>query len=159
VLRAAWDGGGDEAGLRARIQALAAGHFAGSRPAATHGADVCARHGLGGIRQEAERGLPAVFEHALPAYRKALAETGPSDQARFHALAELMQRVEDTTAVHRCGLEGLATLRVDGAVLGRLLAQGGDPIPWLAARNEAYRNRNLTMGGVADCLALVFALA
>ena len=163
VLKAAWDshagpGGAAAPDLRAGIRAAAALHFAQQPPSASHGGDVCVRFGLGGIRAEAEAGLPALFEHALPAYRQALERHGPTDRARFHALAELMQHVEDTTAAHRCGLEGLACLRDDGAVLGRILERGADPVPWLEGRNEAYRARNLTMGGVADCLALVFAL-
>ena len=69
-----------------------------------------------------------------------------------------MQRVEDSTAVSRCGLEGLARLKRDGAALQRLLERQQDPEPWLAALNQDYRESGLTMGGVADCMALTFAL-
>jgi triphosphoribosyl-dephospho-CoA synthase len=81
-----------------------------------------------------------------------------SGRAAFCAMAHLMQRVEDTTAVRRCGLEGLARLRADGRTLQRHLERGEAPEPLLAALNEEYRSLGLTMGGVADCLALVFAL-
>jgi triphosphoribosyl-dephospho-CoA synthetase len=111
-------------------------------------------HGLGGIRAEALAGLPSVFEAGLPAYLAA-----SSDFPAFHSLAALMQSVKDTTAVLRCGLDGLARLRRDGAVLRALLDRGDDPRPVLAAWNEEYRVQRLTMGGVADCLALVLALA
>jgi len=156
VLRSAWAAGAS--GLRGVVAAAATRHFAQLDQVASHGGKVRATYGLGGIRAEAEAGLPAVFEHGLPAYREALEGQWPPEQARFYAMAELMERVEDTTAVHRCGLEGLARLRADGATLRRMLEQGREPGPWLAERNEAYRTLNLTMGGVADCLALVFAL-
>jgi triphosphoribosyl-dephospho-CoA synthase len=69
-----------------------------------------------------------------------------------------MQQVEDTTAIHRCGLEGLSRLRRDGARLQKLLEQQQEPKPMLAALNEEYCAAGLTMGGVADCMALTFAL-
>ena len=81
-----------------------------------------------------------------------------ADRAAFRALAVLMQRVEDTTAVARCG-PGLARLRRDGAALETLLDRGEDPTPVLSTWNEEYRTMRLTMGGVADCLALVLALS
>ena len=42
--------------------------------------------------------------------------------------------------------------------LQRLIESGEDYLPWLAALNDEYRRLNLTMGGVADCMALCFAL-
>lgn len=114
--------------------------------------------GLGGVRAEAMAGLPAVFEHGWPRYREALDAGRSREQAGFLLMATLMQRVEDTTAVRRCGLDGLARLRRDGAALQRLLERGAAPEPWLTGLNEDYRRAGLTMGGVADCLALTFAL-
>ena len=80
------------------------------------------------------------------------------EHASFYLMAVLMQRLEDTTAVHRCGLAGLSRLRQDGARLQRLLEQQQAPKPMLAALNQEYRRIGLTMGGVADCMALTFAL-
>ena len=114
--------------------------------------------GLGGVRAEAMAGLPAVFKHGWPRYREALDAGRSEDHAGFQLMAILMQRVEDTTAVSRCGLDGLARLRRDGAGLQRLLERGEAPEPRLAELNEDYRRLGLTMGGVADCLALTFAL-
>jgi triphosphoribosyl-dephospho-CoA synthase len=150
--------GGRIDGLRAAVAEVARGFFAQAGPADTHGAGIRDRHGLGGVRGEAERGLPAVFEHGWPKYREALEAGWDPDHAGFQLMAVLMQQVEDTTAVRRCGLEGLSRLRQDGACLQRLLEQGRDPEPWLAALNQDYRKSGLTMGGVADCMALVFAL-
>jgi len=73
-------------------------------------------------------------------------------------MARLMEIVEDTTAIHRCGAAGLERIRQDGAALRKALQAGLDPVPLLAAWNEEYRRLGLTMGGVADCLALTLAL-
>jgi len=60
--------------------------------------------------------------------------------------------------LHRCGPEGLDRVREDGQALQVLLDRGSDPRAFLQRSNEAYRKIGLTMGGVADCLALTFAL-
>ena len=140
--------------IRAELAHFARGHFAkgASGPGVTPSARV------GGIRAEAEQGLPAIFEHGWPRYREALAAGWASDHARFYLMAILMQRLEDTTALHRCGPEGLARLRQDGQTLQRLLERGHPPEPWLAELNLDYRRSGLTMGGVADCMAVTFAL-
>ncbi len=130
-----------------------------SAPADHPGTRVRVRHGLGGVRTEALAGLPSVFEAGLPAYLAARDSSPQRDVAAFHALAALMQRVEDTTAVARCGLDGLARLRRDGRALQSILEHGDDPRPTLSLWNDEYRARRLTMGGVADCLALALALA
>lgn len=158
VLMAAMDGRGQEALLRPALAAFAS-RFFGTRPAPdTPGARTCADFGLGGIRAEAERGLPAVFEHGWPCYREALAWGWEPDRAAFRLMAVLMQRLEDTTAVRRCGPEGLARLRKDGESLQRRLEAGEPCVPFLETLNEDYRGHRLTMGGVADCMALTFAL-
>jgi triphosphoribosyl-dephospho-CoA synthase len=158
VLMAACACGGRADLLRREISEIAKGFFSHFGSPDSYGADIRNRHGLGGIRAEAEQGLPAVFEHGWPKYREALESGWGPEHAGFYLMAVLMQRLEDTTAIHRCGLEGLARLRQDGARLQRLLEQQQAPEPMLAALNQQYRRLGLTMGGVADCMALAFAL-
>jgi holo-ACP synthase CitX len=122
-------------------------------PRGTHGAEARERFGVGGIVGEAERGLPALFEVALPAFRAARARGADAQAASFATLARLMQSVEDTTALHRCGPAGLARLREDGARLEQLVEEGAH-LPFLRGCNARYRRMNLTMGGVADLLGL-----
>jgi len=150
--------GGSPDLLPGAIAEQAAAFFKDFGATDSRGARIRDRHGLGGIRGEALAGLPAVFQHGWPRYREALDAGWNPDHAAFYLMALLMQRVEDTTAVNRCGLEGLARLRRDGAALQRLLERGCDPEPALAALNREYRASGLTMGGVADCMALTFAL-
>jgi len=158
LLMAAWGCEGRVDRLRGTISSLARDIFGSAGPVVSHGADLQRRLGVGGVRAEAEAGLPAVFEHGWPRYREALAAGWGADRAAFYLMAVLMQQVEDTTAISRCGLEGLSRLRRDGASLQRLLERQQPPEPWLAELNEDYRKIGLTMGGVADCLALTFAL-
>ncbi|MDR3669813.1 MAG: triphosphoribosyl-dephospho-CoA synthase [Holophaga sp.] len=140
------------------VAATARAFFAQFGATGSHGARVRDRFGLGGIRAEAMDGLPAVFQHGWPRYREALEAGWDPARAGFYLMALLMQRVEDTTAVSRCGLEGLERLRRDGLRLQRELELGLDPEPMLAGLNQDYRRLGLTMGGVADCMALTFAL-
>ena len=113
---------------------------------------------LGGIRLEIEEGLPAIFEYGWPKYREAIKADWKPLHADFYLMAILMQYLEDTTAVRRCGLDGLARLRRDGRNLQLLLEKGQDPEQMLSALNQEYCKLGLTMGGVADCMALTFAL-
>lgn len=143
------------AGVRTRIRALA-GEFFGRDTGSV--VPRGPRQLRGGVRDEALRGLPSVFEAGWPSYCRARTREGPGDRAGFALLATLMQRVDDTTARRRCGEAGLARLRRDGAILGDLVARDADPTPTLASWNGEYRRMGLTMGGVADCMALVFAI-
>jgi triphosphoribosyl-dephospho-CoA synthase len=150
------------AGLRRAVRALAAEFFirgaAPGTPAPSNGARARLLHGVDGIRAEALAGLPSVFDTGFPAFEDALARWGNETTASYALLAVLMQRVEDTTAIHRCGPDGLARLRRDGRTLAGLVASGTDAVPQLDAWNDQYRRLGLTMGGVADCMAVVFAL-
>ena len=146
-------------GLRRAVRALAAEFFTrDGAPAPSNGTRARLLHGVDGIRAEALAGLPSVFDAGLPAFEDALARWGDTTTASYALLGVLMQRVEDTTAIHRCGPDGLARLRRDGRTLAALVASGTDPVPQLDAWNDEYRRIGLTMGGVADCMAVVFAL-
>jgi triphosphoribosyl-dephospho-CoA synthase len=142
-----------EAAFREALRAVAQDLRPLLAPEPTHGAAARARFGVGGILAEVGAGLPAVFEVALPAWRRARARGETGDAPAFRMLAGLMRSVEDTTALHRCGAAGLATLREDGAGLERAL-DAGDEVAFLRGRNAAWRARGLTMGGVADLLGV-----
>lgn len=151
-----------EQALRRTLAALASDFFAGgeitSDGRASHGRAARDRYGAGGIVHEAIRGCPALFEEALPAFRRTLAQRNCFRAASFAMLARLMQTVDDTTTLHRGGAAGLARLRRDGRQLERLIAAGDDPLAFLRATNRTYIRRNLTMGGVADLLALAYGV-
>ena len=150
----------DTAEYRGRLRALASLVLGTNRqpPGWSHGSRLRGLHGLSGIHGEALAGLPAVFEAGLPALSRALDAGLGREPASHYAMAVLMQQVEDTTAVHRCGLAGLRRLHEDGERIQATIESGADALPLLAGLNDEYRATGLTMGGVADCLAATLAL-
>jgi len=146
----------DEKAVRRTLSALATDFFAAGEDAVSHGHAARDRYGAGGIVREAIRGFPALFDEALPAFRSSLKQTGCFADASFAMLARLMQTVDDTTTLHRGGPTGLARIKRDGNRLENLIATGDDYLAFLRASNHAYIRMNLTMGGVADMLALAY---
>ncbi|QEM66999.1 2-(5'-triphosphoribosyl)-3'-dephospho CoA synthase [Geobacter sp. FeAm09] len=157
LLVAAWHApAADERSFRDRVAALAGDFFAAQGEQATHGQQQRALHGAGGIVREAMNGLPALFDEAVPAYLAALEIHEHPKMASFAMLARLMQTVDDTTTLHRCGSMGLSRIRRDGRQLERLIAMGEECEPFLQSLNREYIRMNLTMGGVADMLGLSY---
>lgn len=147
----------DESALGAAVAAVAGNLFDAADSSGSNGSRARRAYRAEGIRGEALRGLPALFREALPAFRQEIAAGGNRGSAVFAMFGRLMASVEDTTALHRCGPAGLETVRRDGMRLELLVEQRGDFMAFLAERNAHYVGRNLTMGGVADMLALSFA--
>ncbi|QAR32602.1 2-(5'-triphosphoribosyl)-3'-dephospho CoA synthase [Geovibrio thiophilus] len=137
--------------LRSEIKEISEGFFISALPE-SNGETARRKYGTGGIISECLNGLPSVFEHALPAMEREYGINGCCCRARFAGLAELMRTAEDTTALHRCGQEGLEIIRADGAQLAGLLKTDSHT-QWLKERNEYYKSIRLTMGGAADLLA------
>jgi len=130
-----------------------------SPPAATHGEAARRAFRSGGIVAEARGGLPSLFDVALPAWHRGRHLCrGDLSRAAFFMLSRLMQIVDDTTALHRCGTAGLARLQRDGRLLEAMMTEGFDPVPLLTTLNLEYRAMNLTMGGVADLLGVAFGV-
>lgn len=136
--------------IRTGISELSEEFFSNPLPE-SNGSSVRRNFHTGGIKLECLEGLPSVFEAGIPALNRR-----PDNP--HYALACIMERADDSTSIHRCGMEGLKIVRRDGAELKKLIEEGEPSERWLAARNEYYRSINLTMGGCADLLALSFAL-
>ena len=147
---------GDEESLQREVGRLATEIFALEEPAGSNGSAVRSQYRAGSIVLEARDGLPALFHHGAPTFREVREETGSFLLAGFAALGRLMQVVEDSTTLHRCGIAGLARIRRDGVKLEKKVRVGGNFISYLRELNAQYRQLNLTMGGVADMLALTF---
>lgn len=146
-------GSHDSERLANTVASLAQRYFLRTRLRDSHGQHVRDRYRTGGIITECLNGLPGVFRVALPSLQ---------DHAEnfrygcFLAMARLMQHCDDTTSLHRGGAPGLAHVRRAGDRLERCLLSGGDAAGMLRELNEDFRNKNLTMGGVADLLGLAF---
>jgi triphosphoribosyl-dephospho-CoA synthase len=141
------------AALVARWGAALAAH---ARPGAadTHGTQVTERYRVGGARQEAALGMPAVFDLALPALRRARdAGRGPR-RARIDALFALMAHISDTNVYHRGGKEGALVLKRHALAF---VDAGGTAAPdWEARAERCHRifvAHRLSPGGAADLLA------
>jgi len=147
----------DERALSGAVADTALNLFSRTADHKSNGSRARQLYQVGGIKAEALRGLPCLFNEALPAFRAEIAAEGNRGSATFAMLARLMQTVEDTTALHRCGRLGLARLREDGRMLERLISERDDFMGFLDRLNKRYVQMNLTMGGVADLLALAFA--
>jgi triphosphoribosyl-dephospho-CoA synthase len=147
----------DDRRVRDSIVSLACEFFGQQRETTSKGGRARDRYGAGGIVREAMNGLPALFDEALPAYLVASKRHGCQRTASFAMMGRLMQRVEDTTTLHRCGTLGLARIRRDGRRLEKMIEAGGNYTLFLQSINREYIRMNLTMGGVADMIGLSYA--
>ncbi|MGF1701680.1 triphosphoribosyl-dephospho-CoA synthase [Photobacterium makurazakiensis] len=116
-------------------------------------------HGVKGIRGEVEGGLPSVIYHALPALQVGLMQSGNLERSLQHTLLSLMAEVEDTTVLHRGGIEGLRWLQQQAR---NVLSQGS---VFCSSGLASYQllvqqclARRLSPGGCADLLALSSAI-
>lgn len=122
----------------------------------SHGALVSRHFKVGGAREEAACGFPAIYGCGLPALLEGKSlRPGDVEAARVHALMRLIAAVDDTNLLYRGGAEGLRFARESvSAFLGR----GGVGAPdWRAraiAMHEAFVARRLSPGGSADLLAM-----
>ena len=134
------------------IKATAELFFLQAPPRDSHGQRVRDLHRVGGIVSEACQGLPSVFVHALPL----LLSATDQPHAAYLVMSRLMQQVDDTTSLYRCGEQGLRLLREAGLQLEQTLLAGENPTPMLLKLDREFCARSLTMGGVADLLGVSF---
>jgi triphosphoribosyl-dephospho-CoA synthase len=132
--------------------ALSAHH--GGPGGQSHGQRVAALHAVGGARAEMARGLPSVFELALPALESALSAGRGQRAARIDALFSLMANLGDTNVYHRAGADGALLVRQSAQAF---LARGGTGADgWERMALDCHRRfvaHRLSPGGAADLLA------
>ena len=138
---------------------LIAGSAAKSDVRRTHGAQLRARYGLPGAREQAAAGFPVLFSTTLPQLRVALACGLDDERASLHALLATMAVLPDTNLAHRGGIEGL---RWAQRVSGEFLAGGGmfraDWRSNITRLGNSFIERWLSPGGSADLLAAAWML-
>ena len=137
--------------VRASVQtdfAAADGKTAGER--------LYLRSGIGGIRAEVAKGLPSVREIGLPHFRQALADGFSGNDAGVYTLLHLIANVQDTNLYHRGGASG-AQWAAESAK--NLLSAARYPaMGQIEMLDDDFISRNLSPGGCADLLAVVYFL-
>lgn len=124
------------------------------RTGASNGQRAAQQFDLRSAGEEAARGMPVLFEVAVPALQAARAAGLAPRDARLQTFFEIMAVLDDTNLAHRGGLAGLR----DAQRLARAyLADGGVSQHGAIARAEAIHRhfvaRRLSPGGTADLLA------
>ncbi len=135
-------------------QLLSPGEFTG----VSNGIAVYQAHGITGARGEAASGFRNVYETGIPAYREALRMKTPDDAAA-HTFFALLEKVHDTTLIHRGGIAGLEFAMESAAKFN--LAGGVFNREWKSlakALHYEFIRRNLSAGGVADLLSATIFL-
>ena len=149
-------GASDEISVRKSLSSISEEFFRTSGEKNTNGEKARKNFNAGGIVREAIDGYPSLFEEALPAFRRSLERRGCITTASFAMMARLMQTVDDTTTLHRAGLQGLERVRQDGRRLEAIITSGGGFMSHLEDLNRQYKHLSLTIGGVADMLGIAF---
>ncbi len=127
----------------------------GNREAKTHGEIVYLRYGVGGAREEVEKGLPSVFDVGLPVLESYMSMGISMNEAYLRTLAGLLEVVDDTNVLFRRGKEGLLWMREKVRGLsnsGMHFAEG------LRLLDEDFTREGISPGGTADILTLVIFL-
>lgn len=112
--------------------------------------------GITGIRGEVSKGFPSLTEIALPRFAFARNSGLSREEAGLFALLHLIAALDDTTLLHRGGVEGAVWAK--GAAK-KLLDSADFPTRGdMEALDDAFIERNLSPGGAADLLAVTFFL-
>lgn len=120
--------------------------------AATNGQKLYARHGITGIRGQAEAGFPAALHTGLPVLEAGLSQGLSLNDAACAALLHLMCCTEDTNLIVR---SNLAAWQAAAQQIRSLLEKAPYPTKGqLEKLDSAFIQKNLSPGGTADLLAV-----
>ena len=112
--------------------------------------------GITGIRGEVSKGFPSLTEIALPRFAFARNSGLSREEAGLFALLHLIAALDDTTLLHRGGVEGAGWAK--GAAKKLLDSADFPTRADMEALDDAFIARNLSPGGAADLLAVTFFL-
>lgn len=124
--------------------------------AKTAGEKLYAKHGITGIRGQAEAGFPAVRDKGLPVLREGLKNGLSLNDAGAATLLHLLSVTEDTNILSRSDMDTLAVVQKQ---ISELLEQHPFPaIEQIEALDRQFIEKNLSPGGTADLLAVTYFL-
>lgn len=123
----------------------------------THGEKLYLNYGIKGVRGEAEDGIPLVFDYALNLYEENL--DLKENERLVHTLIGIMQFCDDSTVIHRKGIEGLNYVKdISREImkLGGMNTDLGRKI--ISELNDKFIKMNISPGGSADLLGVTVFL-
>ncbi|MDD5883423.1 MAG: triphosphoribosyl-dephospho-CoA synthase CitG [Firmicutes bacterium] len=124
--------------------------------AKTAGQKLYLQYGITGVRGQAEAGFPAVLNVGLPKLEAALAAGKSINEAGCAALLAMLANTVDTNMIHRGGYE---LAKETAEEISALLEK--EPFPskeTIETLNEEFVQKNLSPGGAADLLTMVYML-
>ncbi len=124
--------------------------------ARTAGEKLYVKHGIRGVRGQAEDGFPAVLKHGLPVLEEGLTRGLSLNDAGCAALLHMMVNETDTNMIKRSDL-----VTYDKVINEVRTLLERDPFPGkevIAALDEKFIGMNLSPGGTADLLAMTYFL-
>lgn len=125
----------------------------------TAGEKIYREFGISGIRGEVEAGFPSILSAGLPAFEKALAQGKEINEALINSLLALMEKVEDTTIMHRePTLAALKWVQKEAAIQNSRHSEGTVFFKEMEEMNNRFIKCNLSPGGSADLLAVTWFL-
>lgn len=128
---------------------------AGKQEALTHGEQQYLTYGISGIRGEAAAGFPSVRRYGLPYFTEQLEDGRDYQEAGVLTLLNLIAHVTDTNMIARGGIDGQQELQEE---VRALLASGEISRESIEALDQEFIRRNISPGGSADLLAIVYFL-
>lgn len=142
----------------AMTRGLVSRDYAGLTPetAKTTGQRLYLQYGITGVRGQAEAGFPAILNVGLPKLEAGLAQGKTVNDSGCAALIAMLADTADTNMIHRGGYE----LAKETSEKLRILLEK-EPFPTgetLEALNKEFIQKNLSPGGTADLLTMVYML-
>lgn len=142
----------------AMTRGVVSGDYANLTPetAKTAGQKLYLQYGITGVRGQAEAGFPAVLNVGLPKLEAGLSQGKTINESGCAALLAMLAHTVDTNMIHRGSYELQQEIMEK---LSKLLEE--EPFPskeTLETLDGEFIRKNLSPGGTADLLALVYML-
>lgn len=123
----------------------------------TNGEKLYLEYGITGIRGEVEKGIPLAFDYGLNLYENSLSLE--ENERLVHTLIGIMQFCDDSTVIHRAGIEGLnyvKNISKEVMSLGGVKTDIGKRM--INKLNNDFIEKNISPGGSADLLGVTVFL-
>ena len=120
--------------------------------AETVGQKLYLRHGITGVRGQAEAGFPAVWKVGLPKLEEGLKMGLSLNEAGCAALLAMLAATVDTNLISRSSYETQQRIALETDALLQKTPFPGEDV--LKQMDEAFMEKNLSPGGTADLLAM-----